>query len=125
LLYLLHADSTGSPTWFLDACGQSGHAKRRLLLSGYDLGVELPSGSLQLELSFDTALPELFASQEVGEDALRILGECLRLYARIQGDVSEDWEPDRTGQNVVDRESQPNQAGAHGTGSAQVDVPDA
>ena len=31
LLALLHADSTGSPTWFLDACGQTAHRNRRLL----------------------------------------------------------------------------------------------
>ena len=29
LLTLLHVDSTGSPTWFLDACGQKTHRKRR------------------------------------------------------------------------------------------------
>ena len=33
LLTLLHVDSTGSPTWFLDACGQKTHRRRRLLLT--------------------------------------------------------------------------------------------
>ncbi len=26
LLQLLHVDSTGSKTWFLDSCGQTGHS---------------------------------------------------------------------------------------------------
>ena len=33
LLRLLHADSAGSPTWFLDSCGAATHSKRRLLLT--------------------------------------------------------------------------------------------
>ena len=67
LLSLLHVDSTGSPTWFLDACGQTAHRKRRLLLTNYDLGVAIPSRMLQLGLNFGNALPELFAGREMGE----------------------------------------------------------
>ena len=90
LLHLLNMDAaaTGSPTWFLDACGQTTHARRRLLLTNHDLGVDLPSGTLQLGLNFATELPELFAGKAMGEDALRVLGEYLKLYARIQADVS-------------------------------------
>ncbi len=88
LLQLLHVDSTGSPTWFLDACGQPSHSRRRLLLTNYDLGVEVPTGTLQLGLNFADALPELFAGKEMGEDALRVLGEYLKLYTRIRADVS-------------------------------------
>ncbi len=36
-LVLLHADSTGSPTWFLDSCGATTSPKRRLLLTNYDM----------------------------------------------------------------------------------------
>lgn len=36
LLVLLHADSAGSPTWFLDSCGAPTSPKRRLLLTNYD-----------------------------------------------------------------------------------------
>ena len=43
LLQLLHVDSTGSPTWFLDACGRTTHLRRRLLLTNHDMGVALPS----------------------------------------------------------------------------------
>ena len=90
LLQLLNMDSaaTGSPTWFLDSCGQATHPRRRLLLTNHDLGVDLPSGTLQLGLNFATELPELFAGKAMGEDALRVLGEYLKLYARIQADVS-------------------------------------
>ena len=35
LLQLLHVDSTGSPTWFLDACGRTNHPRRRLLLTNH------------------------------------------------------------------------------------------
>lgn len=88
LMQLLHADSTGSPTWFLDACGQVGHPRRRLLLTNYDLGVEVPTGTLQLGLNFAKALPELFASKEMGEDTMRVLGDYLKLYTRLRADVS-------------------------------------
>ena len=37
LLHLLHVDSTGSRTWFLDFCGVAQHSERRLLLTNYDL----------------------------------------------------------------------------------------
>lgn len=40
LLVMLHADSTGSPTWFLDSCGAATSPKRRLLLTNYELGLQ-------------------------------------------------------------------------------------
>jgi len=88
LLQLLHVESTGSRTWFLDACGQTAHSERRLLLSNHDLGVTLPSGELQLGLDFSARLPELFAGQEMGEDALRVLRDCLRIRHRICTDIA-------------------------------------
>jgi hypothetical protein len=88
LLQLLHVDSTGSPTWFLDACGQTAHPARRLLLTNHDMGVDLPSRMLQLGLNFAADLPELFAGKEMGEDALRVLGDYLKLQTRIQADVT-------------------------------------
>ena len=83
LLQLLHADSTGSPTWFLDSCGQSTNPRQRLLLTNHDLGVAVPSRSLQLGLNFTEALPELFAGRDMGEDVLRVLHDYLKLRARI------------------------------------------
>lgn len=90
LLQLLHVDSTGSPTWFLDACGQSHHAERRLLLSQHDMGIPLDSGSVQLGLDFASTAPELFGSQEMGEDVVRVLGQYLRLHARIRSMVTHE-----------------------------------
>ena len=90
LLTLLHVDSTGSPTWFLDACGQTTHRKRRLLLTNYDLGVAIPARMLQLGLNFGDALPELFAGKEMGEDALRVLEEYLTALATIRRDVGDE-----------------------------------
>lgn len=88
LLKLLHADSTASPTWFLDSCGQAGHANRRLLLSNHDLGMPLPSRSLQLGLNFADSLPELFAGRDMGEDVLRLLEECCKLTGRIRDGIA-------------------------------------
>ena len=88
LLQLLHTDSTGSKTWFLDACGPTSHRERRLLLSNHDMGAALPSRAFQLGLNFSDTLPELFGGKEMGEDALRVLGDCLKLYTRIEDDVS-------------------------------------
>ena len=90
LLTLLHADSTGSPTWFLDACGQTAHRRRRLLLTNYDLGVAIPSRMLQLGLNFGDALPELFAGKEMGEDAFRVLEEYLTALATLRRDIADE-----------------------------------
>jgi len=90
LLTLLHADSTGSPTWFLDACGQTAHRRRRLLLTNYDLGVAIPSRMLQLGLNFGDALPELFAGKEMGDDALRVLEAYLTAFATLRRDVGDE-----------------------------------
>jgi hypothetical protein len=87
LLVLLHADSTGSPTWFLDSCGATTSPKRRLLLTNYELGAEVHSKGVQLGLNFADTAPELFAGQEMGEDALRVLNDYRKLHARISADV--------------------------------------
>lgn len=87
LLQLLHVDSTGSPTWFLDACGATTHRRRRLLLTNHDMGVALPGQAVQLGLNFAASLPELFSGQDMGDDALRLLRECLSLQYRILTDL--------------------------------------
>ncbi len=87
LLVMLHADSTGSPTWFLDSCGATTSPKRRLLLTNYELGAEVHGKGLQLGLNFADTAPELFAGQEMGEDALRVLNDYRKLYARISAEV--------------------------------------
>lgn len=83
LLQLLHVDSAGSKTWFLDSYGVTTHRERRLLLTNHDIGVPLTATEVQTGLNFSDSLPELFAGQEMGEDAMRVLRECLKLRALI------------------------------------------
>jgi len=88
LLQLLHADSTGSKTWFLDSCGAFTRRDRRLLLSNYDIGVPVPSHELQLGLNFAEKMPELFGGAEKGEDALRVLNKIIPVQTTIRADVA-------------------------------------
>ena len=83
LLTLLHVDSTGSRTWFLDACGRTTHRERCLMLSNFDLGISLDAREVQTGLDFSDRLPELFDGRAMGEDALRVLDECLKLEKSI------------------------------------------
>ena len=87
LLQLLHADSTGSSSWFIDSCGSTGKRTHRLLLSNFDMGVYLPSGTVQLGLPFSDTLTELFTASEMGEDVLLLLGDYLKVYDRIRNSV--------------------------------------
>lgn len=88
LLQLLHVDSTDSPVWFLNDCGKKTHPHRRLLLSNYDIGTDVRSLNLQPRLNFAGTDTELFGGREMGEDALRVLGEYLELHRKIQRDVA-------------------------------------
>ncbi len=88
LLQLLHVDSTGSTTWFLDSCGAITRRDRRLLLTNYDIGIAVPAQALQLGLNFADKPPELFGGKEMGEDALRVLNEIIPLQAGIVADVA-------------------------------------
>ncbi len=109
LMQLLHADSAGSPTWFLDACGATDNPDHRLLHSNFDIGAYLPSQSptppfaspralrggnsptppspttLQLGLNFagKKTTPELFTAPEMGEDAILVLRQYLTLHQEI------------------------------------------
>ncbi len=88
LLQLLNIDTTGSPTWFLDSCGQATHRQRRLLLTSYDLEMDLDNRHLQPGLNFGERKKELFAGKEMGEDALRVLELCLEQRDRIVRDLA-------------------------------------
>lgn len=103
LLQLLHVDSAGSPTWFLDSCGVTTHPKQRLLLTNHDLGVPVPSKELQLGLNFADTLPELFGGTEMGEDALRVWNEYIALHARIRSDLRAELPHVRAAANWVGR----------------------
>lgn len=87
LLHLLHVDSAGSMTWFLDACGAATHPRQRLLLTNHDLGIPVPAREVQLGLHFAEQTRELFGGAEMGEDELRVLNECIALTARIRSDL--------------------------------------
>ena len=87
LLVLFHADSTGSPTWFLDSCGATTNPKRRLLLSNYELGAEIHGKSTQMGGNFADTTTERFAGQEMGDDALWVLNDYRKLHASISAEA--------------------------------------
>ncbi len=87
LLQLLHAETTGSQTWFLDSFGATTNPKKRLLLTNHDVGVVVHGTGMQLGLNFADTTPELFAGKEIGEDALHVLNDYRRLYAHISANV--------------------------------------
>jgi hypothetical protein len=105
LLELLHVDSTGSRTWFLDSCGATTHRKRRLLLTNHDLGFPLTGLELQTGLDFAEAKPELFGGLEMGEDALRVLRECLKIRTHILADIAAELPQVRLGVKWAARRS--------------------
>ena len=88
LLQLVHVDSAGSKTWFLDSCGAFTRRDRRLLLTNYDIGIAVPAHAIQLGLNFAEKTRELFAGKEMGEDALRVLNEIIPRQADILADVA-------------------------------------
>jgi hypothetical protein len=90
LLQLVHADAAGSTTWYLDACGQRTDRHRRLLLSNYDVGMDLTAGALQLGLDFTTRPVELFGGKEMGEDAIRVLTQCVKINSAICRQIKEE-----------------------------------
>ena len=90
LLQLLHVDSTGAPTWFLDSCTLTTHRKRRLLLINFDLGFDISGHALQLGLDFSKQVSELFASAEMGEDAMRVLNKCLEIQTGIKDEIARE-----------------------------------
>lgn len=57
------------------------------MLSNFDLGIPLDAREVQTGLDFSDRLPELFEGKAMGEDALRVLDECLKLEKTILNDV--------------------------------------
>lgn len=84
IMRLLHADASGSSTWFLDACAASRNRHRRLLLSHFDVGSALPSGAIQLELALGEDKEKLLANPRMGKAALAALQAYLEVYAAIR-----------------------------------------
>jgi hypothetical protein len=90
LIEVLHLDPQSSATWMVDACTVSADPERRLLLSNIDLGFNLPSTSIQIGLNFAASTPELFAGKEMGEDALRLIGDYRNRLAVIRLSVGSE-----------------------------------
>lgn len=90
LMQILHADSTGSPTWMLDACGATGNRDRRLLLSNFDIGTHLSPDAVQLGLNFAQTAPDLFSAPEMGEDAILVLRQYITLHQKILHDIQKE-----------------------------------
>ena len=76
LIAILHLDLGGGELSLIEGCSAEADPEHRLLLSNADLGVPLMARDVQAGLDFSTGRPkELFEGKEMGEDALRLLGE--------------------------------------------------
>ena len=83
LLDLLHFKGDGTPTWFLDECTHAGHRERRLLLTHHDMGEGFNSKTVQPGLDFNPSSGGLFTQREIGDDALRVLGQYRKLANEV------------------------------------------
>jgi len=84
LLQLMHHDNPRSSTWFLDECGKTGHAERRLLLTHHDMGPEFAHRMIQPHLDFDPGANSLFSHKEAGDDEIRVLRRYRKLLIAVQ-----------------------------------------
>jgi hypothetical protein len=75
LLQLLHVDSAGSRTWFLNSCGATTHPARRLLLTNHDLGVPTANTCSATLRKFCTPCPAGMAGFLLanGDNTLKLL----------------------------------------------------
>lgn len=103
LLQLLHADTAGSPTWFLDSCGSRRKRGHRLLLSNFDIGVYLTPGTLQLGLQFSDSAKELFSRDEMGEDALAMLDAYIKASTALRAAIPSEIPRLRTALRLAKR----------------------
>jgi hypothetical protein len=90
LIEVLHLDPQSSPTWMVDACAYPSDPNRRLLLSNIDLSFPLPATELQIGLNFAATSTELFAGRDMGEDALRLIGDYRTRLAAIRSSVASE-----------------------------------
>ena len=84
LIEILHLDLGGGELSLIEGCSVEVEPDRRLLLSNADLGVPLMSRDVQAGLDFQSRPQELFEGKEMGEDALRILGEYRILLQEVR-----------------------------------------
>jgi hypothetical protein len=85
LIAILHLDLGVGALSLIEGCAAEADPERRLLLSNADLGVPLMARDVQTGLDFHSRPRELFEEKEMGEDALRLLGE----YRVILQDIRE------------------------------------
>ena len=91
LIEILHLDLGGGELSLIEGCSAEVDLDRRLLLSNADLGVPLMARNVQAGLDFSAGRPkELFDRKEMGEDALRLLGEYRVLLQEVRGIVGRE-----------------------------------
>lgn len=91
LIRLLHLAPADDFLSMIAGCAAGADPERRLLLSNADLGVPLLARDLQPGLDFSTGRPrELFEAREMGEDALRVLGDYRSMLAGILKTVASE-----------------------------------
>ena len=74
----------------IEGCTVKANPDYRLLLSNVDLGVPLMAQDLQAGLDFQVRPPELFEGKEMGEDALRLLGEYRKLLKGVREIIDQE-----------------------------------
>ena len=91
LIEVLHLDLGGGELSLIEGCSAEADPDRRLLMCNADLGVPLMARDLQAGLDFSAGRPqELFDGGEMGEDALRLLGEYRNLLQEVRGIVDRE-----------------------------------
>jgi hypothetical protein len=91
LIEILHLDLGGGELSLIEGCSAEVDPDRRLLLSNADLGVPLMARDVQAGLDFSAGRPnELFEGKEMGEDALRVLGDYRTLLGGIRETVASE-----------------------------------
>jgi hypothetical protein len=90
LIEILHLDLGGGELSLIEGCSAEVDLDHRLLLSNADLGVPLMARDVQAGLDFQSRPRELFEGKEMGDDALRILGEYRVLLQEIGKTVARE-----------------------------------
>lgn len=90
LIAILHLDLGGGELSLIDGCSAEADPERRLLLSNADLGMPLMARDVQTGLDFQSRPRELFEEKEMGEDALRLIGEYRSLLQEVRETVGHE-----------------------------------
>jgi hypothetical protein len=90
LIENLHLDLGDGELSLIEGCSIEVDPDRRLLLSNADLGMPLMARDIQAGLNFKLHPRDLFNSGEMGEDALRLVGEYRDLLQRIGVSVTSE-----------------------------------